>query len=41
MIERIPFSETRIYVKTIIAYRYIYRRLWGLGTTDEVRTTTF
>jgi soluble lytic murein transglycosylase len=41
MIERIPFSETRIYVKTIIAYRYIYRRLWGLGETDEVRITTF
>ncbi len=36
MIERIPFSETRIYVKTIFAYRYIYRRLWGLGATDEM-----
>lgn len=34
-IERIPFTETRIYVKTIMAYRYIYRRLWGLGTDDE------
>ncbi|MGI9038698.1 MAG: transglycosylase SLT domain-containing protein [Gemmatimonadota bacterium] len=32
MIERIPFTETRIYVKTILAYRYIYRRLWGLGS---------
>jgi soluble lytic murein transglycosylase len=32
MIERIPFRETRIYVKTITAYRHIYRRLWGLGT---------
>ncbi|MFW6084246.1 MAG: lytic transglycosylase domain-containing protein, partial [Gemmatimonadota bacterium] len=31
MIERIPFTETRIYVKTILAYRYIYQRLWGLG----------
>ncbi len=41
MIERIPFSETRIYVKTIFAYQYIYRRLWGLGETDEVRITTF
>ncbi len=33
MVERIPFRETRIYVKTITAYRHIYRRLWGLGTT--------
>jgi soluble lytic murein transglycosylase len=33
-IERIPFTETRIYVKTILAYRYIYQRLWGLGTDD-------
>ena len=32
MVERIPFQETRIYVKTITAYRHIYRRLWGLGT---------
>ena len=32
MVERIPFRETRIYVKTITAYRHIYRRLWGLGT---------
>jgi soluble lytic murein transglycosylase len=31
MVERIPFSETRVYVKTITAYREIYRRLWGLG----------
>lgn len=35
MIERIPFTETRIYVKTIFAYRYIYERLWGLGSGDE------
>lgn len=35
MIERIPFSETRIYVKTILAYRYIYARLWGLGTDPQ------
>ena len=34
MIERIPFAETRIYVKTIFAYRYIYERLWGLGGDD-------
>jgi len=33
MIERIPFRETRIYVKTIFAYRYVYNRLWGLGST--------
>jgi len=33
MVERIPFQETRLYVKTITAYRYIYRRLWGLGTS--------
>ena len=31
MVERIPFRETRVYVKTITAYRHIYRRLWGLG----------
>ncbi len=30
LVERIPFTETRIYVKTITAYRHIYRRLWGL-----------
>lgn len=35
MIERIPFTETRIYVKTILAYRYIYQRLWGLGAAGE------
>lgn len=35
MIERIPFRETRIYVKTIIAYRYIYGRLWRLGSADD------
>ncbi|MGD8495365.1 MAG: transglycosylase SLT domain-containing protein [Gemmatimonadales bacterium] len=34
-IERIPFSETRVYVKTILAYRYIYQRLWGLGTDED------
>jgi soluble lytic murein transglycosylase len=34
-IERIPFTETRIYVKTILAYRYIYQRLWGLGADAE------
>jgi soluble lytic murein transglycosylase len=31
MVERIPFRETRVYVKTITAYRHIYRRLYGLG----------
>jgi len=41
MIERIPFRETRLYVKTIIAYRYIYRQLWGLGENEEVPITTF
>ena len=30
LVERIPYTETRIYVKTITAYRHIYRRLWGL-----------
>ncbi|MDH3426977.1 MAG: transglycosylase SLT domain-containing protein, partial [Gemmatimonadota bacterium] len=35
MIERIPFTETRIYVKTIIAYRYVYGRLWGLGAAGD------
>lgn len=35
MIERIPFRETRIYVKTIFAYRYIYQRLWGLGAAGD------
>lgn len=34
-IERIPFAETRVYVKTILAYRYIYQRLWGLGADGE------
>ena len=32
MVERIPFRETRIYVKTITAYRHIYRRLYDLGS---------
>ena len=31
MVERIPFRETRIYVKTITAYRHIYRHLYDLG----------
>ena len=31
MVERIPFRETRVYVKTIRTYQYIYRKLWGLG----------
>lgn len=31
MIDRIPFSETRRYVKAILSYRYIYSRLYGLG----------
>lgn len=31
LVERIPFTETRIYVKTITAYRHIYGRLWGLA----------
>jgi len=30
MIDRIPFSETRRYVKAILSYRYIYARLYGL-----------
>lgn len=29
MIDRIPFSETRRYVKAILSYRYIYSRLYG------------
>ena len=32
MIERIPFTETRLYVKNLITYRYIYSRLYGLGS---------
>jgi soluble lytic murein transglycosylase len=36
MIDRIPFSETRRYVKALIAYRYIYGKLYGLGSS---RTT--
>lgn len=31
MIDRIPFSETRRYVKAILSYRYIYSRLYELG----------
>ena len=31
MIDRIPFSETRRYVKAILSYRYIYSRLYDLG----------
>ena len=31
MIDRIPFSETRRYVKAILSYRYIYRNLYELG----------
>jgi soluble lytic murein transglycosylase len=31
MIDRIPFSETRRYVKAILSYRYIYRNLYDLG----------
>jgi tetratricopeptide (TPR) repeat protein len=34
LVERIPFTETRIYVKTITAYRHIYRRLWGLDAAS-------
>jgi len=30
MIDRIPFSETRRYVKAILSYRYIYSRLYDL-----------
>lgn len=31
MIDRIPFSETRRYVKAILSYRYIYSKLYDLG----------
>jgi soluble lytic murein transglycosylase len=31
MIERIPFTETRLYVKALITYRYVYGRLYDLG----------
>jgi soluble lytic murein transglycosylase len=31
MIDRIPFSETRRYVKAILSYRYIYSRLYAPG----------
>jgi len=31
MIDRIPFSETRRYVKAILSYRYIYSRLYDLA----------
>ena len=30
-IDRIPFSETRRYVKAINAHAYVYRHLYGLG----------
>ncbi len=30
MIDRIPFSETRRYVKAILSYRYIYSKLYDL-----------
>jgi soluble lytic murein transglycosylase len=29
-IDRIPFSETRRYVKAVLSYRFLYRRLYGL-----------
>ena len=32
MIDRIPFSETRRYVKAILSYRYIYSKLYDLGS---------
>lgn len=35
MIERIPFTETRLYVKSVITYRYIYSRLYDLGSRWE------
>jgi soluble lytic murein transglycosylase len=41
MVERIPFRETRIYVKTIRAYQYIYRKLWGLGAVPDENLTVF
>jgi len=31
MIDRIPFTETRRYVKAILSYRYIYSKLYNLG----------
>ncbi len=31
MIDRIPFSETRRYVKAILSYRYIYSKLYDLA----------
>ena len=41
MVERIPFRETRIYVKTITAYRHIYRHLYDLGRipVDDIQTS--
>lgn len=40
MIDRIPFSETRRYVKAILSYRYIYRKLYeeGPGEVDSTLT---
>jgi len=35
-IERIPFSETRSYVKKIIFYKYIYSSLYGEYSPDAV-----
>ena len=34
MIDRIPFTETRLYVKAILSYRYIYARLYRLGSSS-------
>jgi soluble lytic murein transglycosylase len=34
MIDRIPFSETRRYVKAILSYRYIYSKLYDLGAVS-------
>jgi soluble lytic murein transglycosylase-like protein len=35
MIDRIPFTETRRYVKAILSYRYIYARLYRLGENSS------
>jgi soluble lytic murein transglycosylase len=38
-VERIPFRETRDYVKAVRAHAYIYRRLYGLEVFRDARST--
>ncbi|MEE9208296.1 MAG: transglycosylase SLT domain-containing protein [Gemmatimonadota bacterium] len=34
-IDRIPFAETRRYVKAVLSYRFLYRRLYGLEPDQD------